>query len=90
MVDDTKLIINLCSKYPKESVLEFMDIKQEIDNLQKDKQVVIEKVSEALKAAEKEINSLKSSCIHPHTYLTGGGQYEKQVQICSICGSELE
>ncbi len=89
MVGRDELTINLATKFPKKAVLEFLGLRQKIYQLEKDKQLAKREYEEKLKILDDEIRKLSSECKHPHTYLTSGGQYERQERICSICESEL-
>ena len=89
MVGRDALIIDLATKFPKKAVLEFLGLRQEIYQLQKNKQAAKEKYEKLLAEIEDKIKRLSSECKHPHTYLTDGGQYESQERICSICEREL-
>ena len=89
MVGRDELTIDLATKFSKKSILEFLEVKRKILRLQKLCQLAREKHKERLNELGDEIIKLKFECKHPHTYLTSGGQYEPQEEICSICDSEL-
>ncbi len=89
MVGRDALILDLATKFPKKTVLEFLGLRQEIYQLQKNKQLAKEEYEKILAEIEIKVRRLSSECKHPHTYLTGGGQYERQERICSICEREL-
>ena len=89
MVGRDELIINLATKFPKKAVLKFMKLREEILLLGFSKQEAKREYEEKLKILDDKIRRLSFECKHPHTYLTGGGQYESQERICSICEREL-
>ncbi len=89
MLNRDELTIDLANKYIKKYVLEFLELGRRIFNLQRDKEIVKREYEEKLKTLNDEIRELRDSCVHPHTYLTSGGQYESQTEICSICEKEL-
>ncbi len=89
MVGRTELVIDLATKFPKKTVLEFMELRRKICLLENSKQAAKEEYEEKLEEINSKIIELSSECKHPHTYLTSGGQYESQDRICSICDREL-
>ncbi len=89
MVGRDALTIDLATKFPKKAVLEFLELRRKICLAENSKHLAKREYEEKLKILDNEIRELSSECKHPHTHLTGGGQYESQERICSICEREL-
>ncbi len=90
MLGRTELTIDLDNNFPKKAVLKFIELRQKLYQLYEHQRLVKKEYEKVLEEINDEIIKLKSECKHPHTYLTGGGQYEPQETICSICDKEIE
>ena len=84
------IIIDLANALPRDEVFHFLDLQQQLTDLDKEQLRAEIQHRQRLEEIENQSREIRLQCTHPHTWRDSGGQYEPQRTYCSICGAELK